>query len=417
MRYVSTSSRTWRLFLSATVSTAIVAFAAPAQGALAPGDVAILGWIDNGSPDSFAFVNLTNISAGEAIYFTDNGWTGMGFRSPSGTDGDGNENLTKFTAVANIPAGRVIRTTDVNPSLFTWTTTGLVPGAATGSFASLALNQGNEQIIAFQGPNTLPLQNPTGLLYTLDDTNGFENATSSETGAIGPGLINRWTATTFNFNTFNTLRYNTASLDQASADLWLASIAHPSNWVNNTGAAGSFPLASGTISVLSPQTAVSNAANILWPSGGRFVFEINDAQGAAGGAAGWDLVNISGDLDITAVAGSEFTLDVNSLMLTNSAGSAANFSGSSDYTWTFASVLGGITGFDPAAFLLDLSGFTNLYTGVFSVTQAGNNLNLVYTAPAAVPEPSTLIIWTVLGLGVVQARRRHNRRAAAHQSR
>lgn len=410
----ATASRVLRTIIVSAAWVTALASAAPVRAALAPGDVAVLGWIDNGSPDSFAFVNLTQIAAGEVIYFTDNGWTGTGFRSPSGADGDGNENLIKFTAVSNIPAGQVIRTTSVGPS-FTWTTSGLVPGATTGSFASLALSQSNEQITAFQGPNTLPLQNPTSLLYTLDDTNGFENATSSETGGIGPGLTNSWTATTFNFNVFNTLRYNTASLDQGAADLWLASIAHSSNWVTNTGAAGNFPLPTGTISVLSPQTATSNASNILWPAGGKFVFEVNDAQGAAGAAAGWDLVNVAGNLNITATAGNEFTLDVNSLLLTNTAGNAANFNPANNYSWTFANVLGGITGFDPAAFLLNLSGFANPYTGVFSIAQSGNNLNLVYAAPAAVPEPGTLVIWTALGLGVMGMDRWRKRRSGAAQ--
>lgn len=152
----------------------------------------------------------------------------------------------------------------------------------------------------------------------------------------------------------------------------------------------------------SPGTMFAGSA--VWAGGANFLFEINDATGTAGSDPGWDLLDVSGSLTITASAGNEFTLDVDSLLLTNSPGDAANFNQANNYSWTFASAAGGIVGFSPLAFLLDLSGFTNLYTGVFSVAQAGNSLNLVYTPTGVVPEPGTLVIWSVLGLGLLGAR-------------
>ena len=80
--------------------------AGAAQAALTAGDIAIIGRTNNGTPDAFSFVALSNISAGEVIYFTDNGWTGSAFRNTV-NDGDGNENLLKWTAGSSIAAGTI----------------------------------------------------------------------------------------------------------------------------------------------------------------------------------------------------------------------------------------------------------------------------------------------------------------------
>jgi hypothetical protein len=48
---------------------------APAQTNLSAGDVALIGWVDNGSPnDVYALVALADLPAGTILYFTDNGW-------------------------------------------------------------------------------------------------------------------------------------------------------------------------------------------------------------------------------------------------------------------------------------------------------------------------------------------------------
>ncbi|NJR43745.1 MAG: hypothetical protein HC767_14925 [Akkermansiaceae bacterium] len=91
--------------------SAIMMMSTLSHAALLAGDIAIIGRTNNGvapNPDSFAFVALSTINAGEIIYFTDNGWTGTAFRSPSATDGDGNENLLKWTAINSIAPGTII---------------------------------------------------------------------------------------------------------------------------------------------------------------------------------------------------------------------------------------------------------------------------------------------------------------------
>ena len=108
-------------------------------------DIVVLGRINNGTPDSFSFAPLRDLLAGEVFYFTDNGWTGSQFRGTLETDGDGSENLIKFTANTNIAAGTLILSTATSAD-FTWTATGSVPGGASGSFAPLALAQTGDQI-------------------------------------------------------------------------------------------------------------------------------------------------------------------------------------------------------------------------------------------------------------------------------
>ena len=71
------------------------------------------------------------------------------------------------------------------------------------------------------------------------------------------------------------------------------------------------------------------------------------------------------------------------------------FNPSSNYTWRIATTSGGITGFDPAGFTVDRSGFSNSATGIFSVSQVGNDLYLNY---APIPEPST---WFPTGVGMI----------------
>ena len=71
-----------------------------------PGDIAIVGYITNGSPDSFSFVSLVPLNEGTVIYFTDSGWIDT-------------EETVKFTVSNDIAAGTVINSTDISDD-FTW---------------------------------------------------------------------------------------------------------------------------------------------------------------------------------------------------------------------------------------------------------------------------------------------------------
>ena len=74
--------------------------------------------------------------------------------------------------------------------------------------------------------------------------------------------------------------------------------------------------------------------------------------------------------------------------MSNSPGLVNDFNPMGTYDWVLLTASGGITGFNATNFALDLTGFTNSYTGTFSVVQNANSLVLHY----AVPEPSRMIL-------------------------
>ena len=156
-----------------------------------------------------------------------------------------------------------------------------------------------------------------------------------------------------------------------------------------------FSLGSGA--TIAPGTGVGtlNTVGETWAGGGAYRWEINStAAGNSGVGSGQDLVSITGSLSLSASAANRFTLQLRTLTAAGTVGMLDGFDPANSYSWKLVTTSGGITGFDPAAFQVDRSGFANAASGVFSVSQTGNDLYLNY---AAVPEPST---WLLVSLGV-----------------
>lgn len=209
------------------VLAAMLAVAAVSDG-VASATLIVSGRVNNTTTDSFTFFSLEDMQAGKVYYFTDNGWTGTQFRGASATDGDGNENLIKFTANQSIAAGTVINSTATNAA-WTWTTAGPVPGTTTGSFAHLALGQGGDQIYAFSGPENNPLFNPGTIHFVLDDTNGFENASSSSTGGRPTGVA----GVSVNFAVPGGIRLINDGQSRTASD-WIGYATDARNWEANS---------------------------------------------------------------------------------------------------------------------------------------------------------------------------------------
>jgi len=175
-----------------------------------------------------------------------------------------------------------------------------------------------------------------------------------------------------------------------------------------TGSPGSSP---GT------QTIVGD---LTWNGGGNYNWQIHDALGSAGSSTGWDLYDVSGILDLSALTiGSKFNINLWSLagVGPDVNGNAFNFNSGQNYTWTIVATDLGITGFDPAEFNINVvsangtSGFSNaLLGGILGLQVTGNNLELTFTA--AVPEPGT---WAAASLLAAFAYRRW-RRSKARQN-
>lgn len=157
----------------------------------------------------------------------------------------------------------------------------------------------------------------------------------------------------------------------------------------------------------SPGTAT--VTDYTFGPGSSFEFDIDNADGTHG--SNWSLLNASGTVSITATfsPNDQAIIDIDSLTASDSPGDVVNFNPTQSYTWDFVDAAG-ISGFSPADFAVDTSGFSNgLDGGSFSVVPVGNDLDLQFT-PAGVPEPAS--VWMVAVAGSLLLRRR---RSALHE--
>ena len=205
-------------------------------GALIAGDVAIVGFQASGvTTDSVSFVTFVDLAPGTVLYFTDNGWTGSAFRGVSATDGDGNENLMRFTVVNTIVAGTIIgsRTTSAD---YAWTLSGLV-GPGTSAYAQLSLSSSGEQVTILESTNLAnPIFSDFTALYNFDNTSTYETATSSSTGSLPTGLV-QGTSAVLLTSAANSALFNLNTLTSGTQAEWLAAIGNAANWTTGTGTA------------------------------------------------------------------------------------------------------------------------------------------------------------------------------------
>ena len=205
-------------------------------GALIAGDVAIVGFQASGvTTDSVAFVTFVDLAPGTVLYFTDNGWTGSAFRGVSATDGDGNENLMRFTVVNTIVAGTIIgsKTTSAD---YAWTLSGLV-GPGTSAYAQLSLSSTGEQVTILESTNLAnPIFSDFTALYNFDNTSTYETATSSSTGSLPTGLV-QGTSAVLLTSALNSATFNLNTLTSGTQAEWLAAIGNAANWTTGTGTA------------------------------------------------------------------------------------------------------------------------------------------------------------------------------------
>lgn len=132
----------------------------------------------------------------------------------------------------------------------------------------------------------------------------------------------------------------------------------------------------------SPGTA--NLANVTFGPAQTMLWEINKYDGTPGGNPGWDLIRSSGTLDITATPQSPFTVFVASLDYNNYPSYLDGWYPAGDTTWPVVIAEGGITGFDPAKFVIDTSlfvAYNYTYGGTFSLgLQGTDTLVLKFTS-------------------------------------
>lgn len=202
------------------------------------GDVAIVGFQASGvTTDSVSFVTFVDLAPGTVLYFTDNGWTGTAFRGVLATDGDGNENLMRFSVVNTIVAGTIIgsRTSSAD---YAWTLSGLVGATpVTGSYQQLSLSTGGDQVTILESTNASnPIFSGFTALYNFDNTGAYEAATTSGTGSLAPGLV-QGTSAVLLTSAANSALFNLNTLASGTQAEWLAAIGNAANWTTGTGTA------------------------------------------------------------------------------------------------------------------------------------------------------------------------------------
>lgn len=146
------------------------------------------------------------------------------------------------------------------------------------------------------------------------------------------------------------------------------------------------PLTIDQGTMLSPGNGLGSLAltgSQTWGGAGKLRVQINDIDGSQSS----DRVNIEGALAITATTANKFVIELQSLNAAGVGGPVSTFNSYGNYTWTICSATGGITGFDPAVFTVNTTGFTNTLAGNFSLEQQGATLVLRYTRTGT-PNPS-----------------------------
>jgi subtilase family serine protease len=119
-------------------------------------------------------------------------------------------------------------------------------------------------------------------------------------------------------------------------------------------------------------------------SGGTFLCEINRYEGTAGEDPGWDQIEVSGALTITADAFNPFVIHLASLDYYGLPDYLAGWHPAVDVCWPVVSAQGGINGFDPNTVILNTDLFTQFnetYGGTFSLELSDpNTISVCFTA-------------------------------------
>lgn len=250
--------------------------------------------------------------------------------------------------------------------------------------------------------------NSYALTYTGTGSAGTISGVISGTGSLtktGTGSLTL--SNTHTYTGATTVSAGTLKVSGSIATSSLTTVT-TSGTLKGTGTVGALTVTSGGILAPGNSPGTFHAGNTTFAGGGVLQFELNNATGSAG--THYDLLAISGSLDLTATSGAPFTLAVTSLTLANASGLTVNFDSASDYAFTFVTTTTGITGFSADKFSVDTSAFTNPFSGTWSVAQSGNNLVLNYAAASAIPEPSTYAL--LAGIAALGLAFHHRRRAS-----
>jgi autotransporter-associated beta strand protein len=249
----------------------------------------------------------------------------------------------------------------------------------------------------------------TGTLI-LNNTNTYTGATTINGGILSVGTL----ATPTGSINSSALTINGGNFRNNSATNYTGALTFTSGTISGTNWGGSLSnLTIGTGQIISPGNSPGTATvtgDQTWASAGSYTWEINSTSGTAGVDPGWDLINGSGTLSVTALAELGFNINVTSLTTGNASGAVSDFDQSLSYNWLIAD-FAAVSGFSSDKFTINTSSFTNAFTGNFAValgnsgTIGGDN-SQIWLTYTAIPEPKTALLG-VLGVLLLLRRRRN----------
>jgi fibronectin-binding autotransporter adhesin len=280
-----------------------------------------------------------------------------------------------------------------------------------GTLMTKKLEGGNgSATVNFNGGVLKAKENQDNLIQNLDvanvqsggakiNSNGFNVATSQAlTGTGGLEKLGAGSLTLSANNTYAGTTTVSEGLLKVNGSVGSVQVNSGAS-LGGSGTTGSL-LVNGTLTPgNSPGTL--NTGSQTWFNSANYNWQIFDATGSAG--SGYDLLNISGSLDLSNLTAGGFGINMWSLSAISPNdvnGNATNFNAANNYSWILAQAASGITGFEATDFSIFTSanngtaGFSNTFDGALSIAVAGNNLVLNYQA---VPEPSSAAL-TLLGL-------------------
>ena len=272
-----------------------------------------------------------------------------------------------------------------------WASTGVITvnngGTLANGGSNLVLGGGSRTTVNAGGT----LSTASGTTIELDGALLINNGTQTGTLNVNYGSTAKGTGSFGTVNVSDGGRFGTNASSTGGSG---SNVTSGLTTFHLTGADGLARTAFvGPRLMTTPGTA--NVLSLTLGSGSVFAFSVQDARGTAG--SGYDLVHATGSLTLSAgtSAGNLITVSLASLGSDGTSGAAANFDPTKNYSFVLVTADGGIAGYNPAEFTVDVSGFKNATNGgSFSVVEQGNQLLLDYNA---VPEPST---WALLGVGV-----------------
>jgi len=145
--------------------------------------------------------------------------------------------------------------------------------------------------------------------------------------------------------------------------------------LGGVGRVGGTVTLNGTVAPGGSAIGTLNTSGETWTGGGAYQFSLNNATNSSG----WDSLDVNGVLNLQSATNNPFTIKLISLTSSNTPGPLVGFTSTGTNIWTLATVSGDIQNFNPAKMAVNTTGFSNAFTGTFTVSTNAGALLLTYT--------------------------------------